>query len=44
MSNPSKARDGCLIGVDTGGTFTDVTLLDPGDGTPLDGQDLFHTR
>ena len=32
MSNPSKARDGCLIGVDTGGTFTDVTLLDPATG------------
>jgi N-methylhydantoinase A len=32
MSNPSKPRDGCLIGVDTGGTFTDVTLLDPATG------------
>jgi N-methylhydantoinase A len=32
MSNPSRPPAGCLIGVDTGGTFTDVTLLDPATG------------
>ena len=32
MPNPNKSEDGCLIGVDTGGTFTDVTLLDPASG------------
>src|SRR5262245_59774512 len=32
MSTPSTLGDGCLIGVDTGGTFTDVTLLDPATG------------
>ena len=37
MANPSEPRSGCLIGVDTGGTFTDVTLLDPATGRRLDG-------
>ena len=32
MADPTKPRGAGLIGVDTGGTFTDVTLLDPGTG------------
>jgi N-methylhydantoinase A len=32
MSQSITAAGACLIGVDTGGTFTDVTLLDPATG------------
>ena len=32
MSQSTTAAGACLIGVDTGGTFTDVTLLDPATG------------
>src|SRR5262245_46270573 len=32
MAHSDNPRGDCLIGVDTGGTFTDVTLLDPATG------------
>ncbi len=32
VSNSASIADGVLIGVDTGGTFTDVALLDPASG------------
>ncbi len=32
VANSASVADGVLIGVDTGGTFTDVALLDPASG------------
>ena len=40
MAAPPRASAPALIvGIDTGGTFTDVTLLDPADGPRVDRQD-----